>query len=72
MEELRVTATSRLAGKNLIESEIRKRYDVIVVAIKRQDGTMLFNPKPDSVIMVDDILILLGASEHIIGLGKEM
>nr|WP_321467524.1 potassium channel protein [uncultured Desulfobulbus sp.] len=72
MEELRVTETSRLAGKNLIESEIRKRYDVIVVAIKRQDGTMLFNPKPDSVIMGDDILIVLGASEHIIGLGKEM
>lgn len=72
MEELRVTPDSRLAGKNLIESEIRKRYDVIVVAIKRQDGTMLFNPKPDSVIMVDDILIVLGASEHIIGLGKEM
>ncbi len=72
MEELRVTATSHLNGKNLIESEIRKKYDVIVVAIKRQDGTMLFNPKPDSVIQADDILIVLGASEHIIGLGKEM
>lgn len=45
---------------------------MIVVAIKRQDGTMLFNPKPDSVIQADDILIVLGASEHIIGLGKEM
>jgi voltage-gated potassium channel len=72
MEELRVSSISHLNGKNLIESEIRKRYDVIVVAIKRQDGTMLFNPKPDSVIMADDILIVLGASEHIIGLGKEM
>lgn len=72
MEELRVSSVSHLNGKNLIESEIRKRYDVIVVAIKRQDGTMLFNPKPDSVIMADDILIVLGASEHIIGLSKEM
>jgi voltage-gated potassium channel len=72
MEELRVSSTSSLSGKNLIESEIRKRYDVIVVAIKRQDGTMLFNPKPDSVIMADDILIVLGASEQILGLGREM
>jgi len=72
MEELQVSATSHLNGKNLIESEIRKKYDVIVVAIKREDGTMLFNPKPDSVIMAGDILIVLGASDHIIGLGKEM
>jgi voltage-gated potassium channel len=72
MEELLVSPTSHLNGKNLIESEIRKKYDVIVVAIKRQDGTMLFNPKPDSVIMAGDILIVLGATDHIIGLGKEM
>lgn len=72
MEELQVSPTSHLNGKNLIESEIRKKYDVIVVAIKRQDGAMLFNPKPDSVIMAGDILIVLGATDHILGLAKEM
>ena len=72
MEELLVSTSSHLDGKNLIESEIRKKYDVIVVAIKRQDGAMLFNPKPDNIIMAGDILIVLGASEHIVGLGKEM
>lgn len=72
MEELLVSPTSHLNGKNLIESEIRKKYDVIVVAIKREDGTMLFNPKPDSVIMTGDILIVLGATDHILGLAKEM
>lgn len=72
MEELLVGPDSHLNGKNLIESEIRKKYDVIVVAIKRQDGTMLFNPKSETRIMASDILIVLGASEHIVGLGKEM
>jgi len=72
MEELQVGPDSHLNGKNLIESEIRKKYDVIVVAIKRQDGSMLFNPKSETRIMVSDILIVLGASEHITGLGKEM
>jgi voltage-gated potassium channel len=72
MEELLVSSSSHLDGKNLIESEIRKKYDVIVVAIKRQDGAMLFNPKPDTLIMAGDILIVLGASEHIAGLSKEM
>jgi len=72
MEELLVSPTSHLNGKNLIESEIRKKYDVIVVAIKRQDGAMLFNPKPDSLILSGDILIVLGATDHILGLAKEM
>jgi len=72
MEELQVSATSHLNGKNLIESEIRKKYDVIVVAIKRQDGAMLFNPRSETVIMTGDILIVLGATDHILGLGKEM
>lgn len=72
MEELKVSETSHLNGKNLIESEIRKKYDVIVVAIKRQDGVMLFNPRSETVIMAGDILIVLGASEHILGLGREM
>lgn len=72
MEELQVGPDSHLNGKNLIESEIRKKFDVIVVAIKRQDGTMLFNPKSETRIMAGDILIVLGSSEHITGLGKEM
>lgn len=72
MEELKVSAASHLNGKNLIESEIRKKYDVIVVAIKRQDGVMLFNPRSETVIMDGDILIVLGANEHILGLGREM
>lgn len=72
MEELLVTPASPLNGKNLIESEIRKKYDVIVVAIKREDGTMLFNPRPDSVILVGDTLIVLGATDHILGLAREM
>lgn len=72
MEELQVSLASHLNGKNLIESEIRKKYDVIVVAIKRQDGTMLFNPKSETIIMTSDILIVLGNSEHIAGLRREM
>lgn len=72
MEELKVSPASHLNGKNLIESEIRKKYDVIVVAIKRQDGVMLFNPRSETVIMAGDILIVLGANDHILDLGREM
>lgn len=72
MDELVVSSGSRLNGKNLIESEIRKKYDVIVVAIKRHDDVMLFNPKPDSMILSGDILIVLGSTDSILALTKEM
>ena len=72
MDELRVSHNSPLVGKNLIEAEIRQKYDVIVVAIKRDDGTMLFNPKPVTAIEAGDILIVLGSYEDITGLSKEL
>jgi K+/H+ antiporter YhaU regulatory subunit KhtT len=33
---------------------------------------MLFNPGPETRIMASDILIVLGATDHILGLAKEM
>ncbi|WP_028582346.1 potassium channel family protein [Desulfogranum japonicum] len=72
MEELKVSHDSALVEKNLIDAEIRKKYDVIVVAIKHEDGTMEFNPKPTTIIRAEDILIVLGSYEDIIGLSKEL
>jgi len=72
LEELRVSSSSPLIHKSLIEAEIRKKYDVIVVAIKREDDTMLFNPKPDATIQAGDILIVLGSYDDITGLSKEL
>jgi voltage-gated potassium channel len=72
MDELRAGQQSPLAGKTLIEAEIRKRYDIIVVAIKREDGTMLFNPKPDAQILAGDTLIVLGTTDSVVGLQQEL
>ena len=72
MDELQVGTDSLLNGKNLIESEIRKKYDVIVVAIKRRDGGMLFNPRPDTIIMAEDTLVVLGENDHITSLATEL
>ena len=55
-----VRETASFANKNLMDSGIRRRHDVIVVAIKRQDGDMLFNPKPGTMILSGDIMIVLG------------
>ncbi|MFP7756140.1 potassium channel family protein [Thermodesulfobacteriota bacterium B35] len=72
MEELLVSERAGIANKKLQESGIRKNYDVIVVAIKREGGEMLFNPKPDTMILPGDIMIVLGEHDHITALEKEV
>ncbi|MBN2160752.1 MAG: potassium channel protein [Spirochaetes bacterium] len=63
MEECRVRPKSRMAGKNLIESGLRKEYGVIIVLIKKHNGEMIFNPQPAEVLEENDILVVLGKVE---------
>lgn len=60
IEETRIGASSKLAGKNLIDSQLRKRFGVILVAIKKTGGKMMFNPPGEAVLEVGDLLIVLG------------
>jgi len=71
LEEIPVQESASFADKNLMDSGIRKRYDVIVVAIKRDGGEMLFNPKPDTMILPGDIMIVLGQADQITALEKD-
>jgi voltage-gated potassium channel len=60
MEEFTVKPTSPLAGKTLIETGLLRKHKILVVAIKRTDGTMLFNPEGATPIQAGDALIVLG------------
>lgn len=64
-EELHIGAGSRLDRVSVKDSDIRKNYDVIVIAIKKADGTMVFNPGPDTVMHGGDVLITLGDREKL-------
>jgi len=64
-EELAVGDTAGVAGKAIKDSGIRQQYDVIVIAIKKPDGRMVFNPGPDVVLARDDVLIALGDREQL-------
>lgn len=72
LEELFVPDQSSFINTALLDSNIRKKYDLIVVAIKRYSGEMLFNPSPQTKILPQDILVLLGEHDHIKGLEKEL
>lgn len=72
LDEILVTEQAQLNGKTLIQSNLRQGYNIIVIGIKRAGENMLFNPKPDTTIHSDDILIILGQSDRITALKKEM
>jgi len=72
LEELQVSDKAAFANKTLMQSGIRSEFDLIVVAIKRQKGEMLFNPNQNSEILPGDILVVLGEHTNIQGLEKTL
>ncbi len=65
MEEIRVEQGSPLDGVRLRDSEIRSRYGLMVITVKKTDGTMTLNPPPDLLIEAGDILISIGKPENL-------
>ena len=65
MEGLKVKEVSTLNGVTLIDSGIRQKMNVIVVAIRKKDGEMMFNPSSEARIEAGDTLIALGQSAEL-------
>jgi voltage-gated potassium channel len=72
LEELQVSGKATFANKTLMQSGIRSEHDLIVVAIKREKGEMLFNPNPNTEILPGDILVVLGEHTNIQALEKKL
>jgi voltage-gated potassium channel len=60
LEETEIQTGSRLAGQALKDSQVRQELGAIIVAIKKPDGRMLFNPDAETLIEPRDILITMG------------
>jgi len=70
MEQVRIQEGSGLVGQTIVDAGIRQKYGVIVVAIRRADGSMDFNPSPESVIRAGDELVVLGRPQSVKALGE--
>lgn len=57
--EVKIGETSGLVGQDFIESNIKNRFDSIVVAIKRGDQ-LINNPKAQEILLAGDIMITVG------------
>ena len=70
MEEILVNTRSNLVDMTLQESGIRQDLDVIIIAMKKADGNMLFNPSAGSRIEAGDTVVVVGKDQNLIKLGK--
>ena len=64
-EEVQLDARSPYAGKTLRQTDIRSAQNVVIVALRRRDGTRLFNPKGDVTLEAGDLLIAIGRAESL-------
>lgn len=70
MDELPIRERSPIIGKSLEESGIRQRYGLIIVAVKKDSGKMIFNPVAGYVIESGDKLIALGEEDNVTKLSQ--
>lgn len=59
-----VANDSHILGKNLVELKLREKFSVNIVAIGRENRTIV-SPKPAEVIMPNDTLLVYGNEESI-------
>jgi voltage-gated potassium channel len=65
IEQVRVSEQSGFANRSLAEMQIRRDLGVIVLAIRRAGGEMVFNPPADAVIGRGDFLIAMGEPQNL-------
>lgn len=62
MEEIKIS--DYIKGKTLKEMNLRKKYDIEVLAIKRGEKLILI-PNAEEELLINDILIIIGKSENV-------
>jgi voltage-gated potassium channel len=65
LEEVRVSPTSELVGVSMKDSGIRQNLDMIIIAIRKPDDRMVFNPRADTVFEADDVIVVVGCARSL-------
>jgi len=65
IEQVRVVDGSEFASMSLKQMQVRREIGVIVLAIRRATGEMIFNPPAEAVIQSGDYLVAMGEQENL-------
>ncbi|MFH0782052.1 MAG: NAD-binding protein [Pseudomonadota bacterium] len=70
MEEAVVAEGSPIVGKTLVSSNLRQDFGVIIVAIKRITGEMVFNPGRGEIFNTGDVIVAIGKKTELHRMSK--
>ena len=70
IEQMEVAASSDFVNKSLGDGQLRRDWGVIVLAIRRVDGEMIFNPPAQELILAGEHLIVMGPTGRLRDLEK--
>ena len=62
-DELEVGQHSALVDQTLSDIEVRSNHGFLIVAVRRADGEMILNPPSDTVLAIQDVVIVLGHTD---------
>jgi len=65
MEEFSVKKGSRIVRRTIAQCDIRRKANVIVVAVKKPGEDIKFNPSPDTLVEPGDTLLVIGLPDDI-------
>lgn len=65
LEEIIVSKSADIRDKTIVEANLRRDLNVIVVAIFRNTGEFIYNPTPDIKLLLNDRLIAIGSQESL-------
>ncbi|MCA9264286.1 MAG: potassium channel protein [Planctomycetales bacterium] len=65
LDEILIREGAGIVGVNVRETEAHRKHRLLVVAIKRADNTMIFNPDGDYEFAVGETMILMGRDADI-------
>jgi len=72
LDQVPVSETSELVGQSLRHLQLRRDLGIIVLAIRKPDGDMLFNPPAEAEICGGDCLIVMGAQDALRNLNRSI
>ncbi|SDP33000.1 potassium channel family protein [Desulforhopalus singaporensis] len=72
IEESLLTENSPIIGKSVMESQLRLKYGVMIIAIKRISGLMVFNPGPEVEFKAGDVIVVIGQNQKLQLMKKEI
>lgn len=60
IDQKEVDPNSELANKSIVESRVRQSMGRMILAIKKNDGSTVFDPAPETILRGGDVLVTIG------------